>query len=447
MEAAQTIAMVLAEMVASGGQRGQEALKDVEIAPHRAERMKGARFADGLAYGVAVLHEAPVAASQLLSDDPAAEEARLSAAILDLRNQIDGMLDGHQGILGASYDVLEAYKMLAHSSSWNHDLEEAVRSGLTAEAAVERVRSEHRARIGQARDPYLRERLHDLEDLNDRLLRHLSGEGAGERALPDNAILIARNLGPADLLEYDRAKLRGLLLEEGSSASHAAIVAKALDIPCVGRLAGLRDRVNEGDPVIVDVSASITTNGLTNRLAKQGRRLPHAWLLDGRGIPSDDPAVLSGDPKGTITRPTITLHTAADPLVIVQNETVLLDRYRAQQLVRMRRITGWVKHTLDDLRRRGTGELERGFVVHRTLADPRFLDPALEPNGRRPGWCYMGDPETVNSGPVGLARFCTLRSWLSQWSIDDTRGDALADNIIPSSRFRSRSRPSPARGY
>jgi phosphotransferase system enzyme I (PtsP) len=114
------------------------------------------------------------------------------------------------------------------------------------------VRSEHRARLGQARDPYLRERLHDLEDLNDRLLRHLSGAGAAVRILPENAILIARNLGPADLLEYDRTKLKGLLLEEGSSASHAAIVARALDIPCVGRLSGLRDRVSEGDRVIVD---------------------------------------------------------------------------------------------------------------------------------------------------------------------------------------------------
>ncbi len=255
VEDLQIIAMVLAEMVAAGGQLGQDALKDVEIAPHRAERMKGARFADGLAYGVAVLHEAPVAAGQLLSDDPVAEETRLTKAIEDLRSQIDGMLDGHQGILGASYDVLEAYKMLAYSSSWNHDLQEAVRSGLTAEAAVERVRSEHRARIGQARDPYLRERLHDLEDLNDRLLRHLSGDGAKQRVLPDNAILIARNLGPADLLELDRTKLRGLLLEEGSSASHAALIARALDIPCVGRLSGLRDRVNEGDWVIVDAES------------------------------------------------------------------------------------------------------------------------------------------------------------------------------------------------
>ena len=255
VEDLQIIAMVLAEMVAAGGQLGAEALKDVEIAPNRPERLKGARLADGLAFGVAVLHEAPVAASQLLSDDAEAEEARLAAAIGDLQAQIDGMLDGHQGILGASYDVLESYKMMAYSRSWNHSLQEAVRSGLTAEAAVERVRSEHRAGIGQARDPYLRERVHDLEDLNDRLLRHLSGDGGKARVLPDNAILVARNLGPAELLEYDRAKLRGLLLEEGSSASPAAIVARALDIPCVGRLAGLRDRVNEGDMVIVDAES------------------------------------------------------------------------------------------------------------------------------------------------------------------------------------------------
>ncbi|MEO8926667.1 MAG: phosphoenolpyruvate--protein phosphotransferase [Caulobacteraceae bacterium] len=252
VEDLQIIAMVLAEMVAAGDLLSREELKDVEIAPHRPERLKGAKFADGLAFGVAVLHEAPVAASRLLSEDVAAEEIRLAGAIASLQSQIDAMLEGHEGIVGASRDVLETYKMLGHSRSWNHSLQEAVHSGLTAEAAVERVRSEHRAGLGQARDPYLRERVHDLEDLNDRLLRHLTGDGGKRRRLPTNAVLIARNLGPADLLEYDRAKLRGLLLEEGSSASHAAIVARALDIPCVGRLAGLRDRVSEGDPVIVD---------------------------------------------------------------------------------------------------------------------------------------------------------------------------------------------------
>jgi len=251
VEDLQIIAMVLAEMVAGGELFNEAELRNVELAPHKPERLKGAKFADGLAYGRAVLHESAVMPSDLLSEDTPAESLRLHKAIEALQLQLDGMLDGH-GLVGASYDVLETYRMFAHDRGWNRSLEEAVRSGLTAEAAVERVRSEHRARLGQARDPYLRERLHDLEDLNDRLLRHLSGDGAAVRILPENAILIARNLGPADLLEYDRTKLKGLLLEEGSSASHAAIVARALDIPCVGRLSGLRDRVSEGDPVIVD---------------------------------------------------------------------------------------------------------------------------------------------------------------------------------------------------
>ena len=257
VEDLQIIAMVLAEMVA-GGQLAQGALKDVEIAPNKPERLKGVRFAEGLAYGVAVLHEAPVAPEQLLSDDVAAEELRLKAAVAGLQSQIDRMLDGH-GLVGASFEVLETYRMFAHDRGWNRGLEEAVRSGLTAEAAVERVRSEHRARLGQARDAYLRERLHDLEDLNDRLLRHLAGDGmTGARELPDDAILIARNLGPADILEYARGKLKGILLEEGSSASHAGIVARALEIPCVGRLEGLRDRVSEGDRVIVDAESGET---------------------------------------------------------------------------------------------------------------------------------------------------------------------------------------------
>ena len=197
-----------------------------------------------------------MAPSDLLAEDVGAEEDRLKAAVTALQAQIDGMLEGQHGLVEASYEVLETYRMFAHDRGWRRSLEDAVRNGLTAEAAVERVRSEHRARLGQARDPYLRERLHDFEDLADRLLRHLSGHAALVRDLPENAILIARNLGPADLLEYDRTRLKGLLLEEGSTASHASIVARALDIPCVGRLAGLRDKVSEGDIVIVDAETA-----------------------------------------------------------------------------------------------------------------------------------------------------------------------------------------------
>ena len=253
IEDIQTIAMVLAETVASGELLSQDELRDVEVAPHRPERLKGQRFAEGLAIGHVVLHEAPVAPDRLISDDAVAEAARLKAGLEGLKAGIDAMMEGGPGKLaGPSFEVLETYRMFADDRGWNRSLEEAVRNGLTAEAAVDRVRNEHRARFAKTRDPYIRERLHDFEDLANRLLRVLAGEKPGERELPDDAILVARNMGPADLLEYPREKLKGLLLEEGSAASHAAIVARALKIPCVGRVMGVRDRVSEGDLVIVD---------------------------------------------------------------------------------------------------------------------------------------------------------------------------------------------------
>src|SRR3989344_3140345 len=253
VEDIQTIAMVLAETVASGELLGQEELRDIEVAPHRPERLKGQRFAEGLAFGHVVLHEAPVPPENLLAEDPHAEAVRLHEALVGLKANIDKMREGGQGSLaGPSFEVLETYRMFADDRGWNRSLVEAVRTGLTAEAAVDRVRNEHRARFAKARDPYIRERLHDFEDLANRLLRVLAGDKPGERELPDDAILVARNLGPADLLEYQRHQLGGLLLEEGSAASHAAIVARALQIPCVGRLMGLRDRLSEGDVVIAD---------------------------------------------------------------------------------------------------------------------------------------------------------------------------------------------------
>lgn len=253
VEDIQTIAMVLAETVASSDLMAQDELRDIELAPHRPERLRGQRFAEGLAVGRAVLHEPPLPPERLLAENQQVEEIRLREGLIALKAGVDSMLEGGGGKLsGPSFEVLETYRMFADDRGWNRSLEEAVRSGLTAEAAVDRVRNEHRARFAQTRDPYIRERLHDFEDLANRLLRVLAGDHPGERELPDDAILVARNLGPADLLEYPREKLRGLLLEEGSAASHAAIVARALQIPCVGRLSGVRDRLSEGDSVIVD---------------------------------------------------------------------------------------------------------------------------------------------------------------------------------------------------
>jgi dienelactone hydrolase len=122
--------------------------------------------------------------------------------------------------------------------------------------------------------------------------------------------------------------------------------------------------------------------------------------------------------------PTLDLYSPANPNQPPYSRDYIAS-YRAAQLARVRKITAWVKETLVSLKHHNTAEIERGFVTHRTLADPRFLDPTLDPNDRRPRWCYLGNPETVNGGPVGLARFSTLRSWLSQWSIDDTNADGL----------------------
>ena len=253
IETLQTVAMILAEIVASGDIISAEELAGLDVRPTKAERFQGGAFSPGLAMGVAVVHEPHVTSLRLIADDPEREEARLETALENLRRSVDQMLDsGRVPFGGPTRDVIEAYRMFAHDRGWLNQLREAVRQGLTAEAAVERVRNEHRARLMQARDANFRERLHDLEDLANRLLRHLEGESSTARPLPENAILIARSIGPAELLDYDRTRLKGVALEEGSQSSHAVIVAKALGIPLVGRVEGALDRVEEGDPVIVD---------------------------------------------------------------------------------------------------------------------------------------------------------------------------------------------------
>jgi phosphotransferase system enzyme I (PtsP) len=160
---------------------------------------------------------------------------------------------------GEHRDVLEAYRMFANDRGWNHRLEEAVRTGLTAEAAVERVQSDTRARMLRVTDPYLRERLHDLDELSNRLMHQLLGTdyAVPRDRLPDNAVLVARSMGPAALLEYDRKRLRGLVLEEGGPNSHVAIVARALGIAAVGEIPNATGIAEPGDAIIVDGSSGL----------------------------------------------------------------------------------------------------------------------------------------------------------------------------------------------
>src|SRR6201982_1772201 len=257
VEALQTTAMVLAEMIASG-ELSALALPGAEPAARRPVHLKGSALSEGIALGHVVLHEPRVVVTHFIADDVQKELAHLNSAVESLRTSLDEMLEHGDVVEGGEHrDVLEAYRMFAYDRGWVHKLEEAVLTGLTAEAAVERVQSDTRARMLRQTDPYLRERLHDLEDLAHRLMRQLTGQehAPARESLPDNAIIVARSMGPAALLHYDRKKLRGLVLEEGGPNSHVAIVARALGIPAVGEIETPAGVADPGDAIIVDGSA------------------------------------------------------------------------------------------------------------------------------------------------------------------------------------------------
>ncbi|HEX8417440.1 MAG TPA: phosphoenolpyruvate--protein phosphotransferase [Methylobacterium sp.] len=253
IEALQTTAMVLSEMIASG--ELQSLAPGMGSAARRSVSQRGVALADGIGLGHVVLHEPRIVVKTLIAENVEREVERLEEAIGEVRSAIDDLVERGDGIgTGESREVLETVRMFAHDKGWLRRMREAVHSGLTAEAAVERVQSDNRARMMRQSDPYLRDRLHDLDDLANRLLRTLIGhEAAGAlRVLPENAILVARSMGPAALLDYDRTALRGVVLEEGGPTSHIAIVARALGIPAVGEIANATALCDSGDAIIVD---------------------------------------------------------------------------------------------------------------------------------------------------------------------------------------------------
>jgi phosphotransferase system, enzyme I, PtsP len=255
-EALQTTAMVLAEMIASG-ELSAIAKPGAEPAARRPLQLVGTALNEGIALGHVVLHEPRVVITNFIADDVPKELKRLEAAVETMRSDLDVLLERGEVVEGGEHrDVLEAYRMFAYDRGWVHRLEEAVATGLTAEAAVERVQSDTRARMLRATDPYLRERLHDLDELANRLMHQLLGKdyAPARDRLPENAVLVARSMGPAALLEYDRKRLRGLVLEEGGPNSHVAIVARALGIAAVGEIANATGVADPGDAIIVDGS-------------------------------------------------------------------------------------------------------------------------------------------------------------------------------------------------
>ena len=248
--AVEVVAMVIAEMAELGAFVGEGAAMSARH--QQAVLFRGTSAQEGAAQGHVWLHEPRVVVTNPIAEDPHREMQRLNEAVEDLRVGVDRMLTTAQTGDKDQLQVLEAYRMFANSKGWMRRMEEDISRGLSAEAAVEKEQSTARARMGQVTDAYLRDRLHDLDDLSNRLLRILTGQGQETGAeMPADPILIARNIGPAELLDYGR-NLKGIVLEEGSVGSHAAIVARALAIPLVIHASRITNEALNGDPILVD---------------------------------------------------------------------------------------------------------------------------------------------------------------------------------------------------
>ena len=253
IEALQTVAMVLSEMIA--GALLVDGSRRSRLRSAGPLRLTGLKLVAGMAKGQAVFHEPRVVVEHTVAEDIEAERERVYSAFRKMREQIDNMTrDAEFGTTGEHQEILETYRMFAYDEGWSRRINAAIDSGLTAEAAIERVQQRTRARMQDIDDPLLQERMHDLEDLSNRLLRIVSGRmgTAAQTGLTRDSVLIARNLGPAELLEYDRRRLKAVLLEEGSLTSHMTIVARAIGIPVIGRLHDIRHSVEEGETVLVD---------------------------------------------------------------------------------------------------------------------------------------------------------------------------------------------------
>lgn len=256
-EAVQTTAMVLAEIISSGELKEVADSGERDVAHLRAHYRKGEAIVPGIAIGHVVLHEPRVVISNFVARNVEQEKQRLGDAVENLRGQVDSLISSNGSGRGGEYgDILETYRMFANDRGWVRRINKAIEAGLTAEAAVERVQNENRARFEKAASSYLRERMTDLDDLANRLLRILTGtaQTAALEVLPQRAIVVARTMGPAELLDYDRSRICGVVLQEAGSNAHVAIVARALDIPLVAEISDIVELVDTGDNIIIDGS-------------------------------------------------------------------------------------------------------------------------------------------------------------------------------------------------
>jgi len=292
IEALQTVAMVLSELIANAGLIDSAAPGADKVQPTASARLPGQKLVEGMAVGQAVFHQPRIVVEHTVAEDTEAERHRVYAAFDKMRQQIDRIArEAEFGVGGEHEEVIATYKMFAYDEGWARRINEAIDSGLTAEAAIERVQQRTRQRMRQIDDPLLADRMHDLEDLSNRLLRIVSGQmgTAAQLGLRQDTILIARNLGPAELLEYDRRRLKGVVLEEGSLTAHVTIVARAMGVPVLGRVRDVKRLIADGDVLLLDVvegsvfvrpSAAMEEAFEARLQLRQKRRAAYAALRD-----------------------------------------------------------------------------------------------------------------------------------------------------------------------
>jgi len=299
IEAFETAAMVLSELIANADLIDEHSNEAPEIPGDGADHLSGLRLVKGKASGNAVFHQPRVKIEHTVAEDTEAERHRVYSAFDKMRGQIDQMTNlAEFGVGGEHEEVLDTYKMFAYDEGWSRRINEAIDSGLTAEAAIERVQQHTRMRMRQIDDALFAERMHDLEDLANRLLRIVSGQmgTAATMGLRQDCILIARHLGPAELLEYDRRRLKGVVLEEGSLTAHVTIIARALGIPILGQVKNIRQVVRENDHLLLNVddnavlvrpSPSMEAAFKTQVALSEKKRADYAALRDKDAITKD----------------------------------------------------------------------------------------------------------------------------------------------------------------
>lgn len=254
IELLQTVAMVLAELIGSGEVIDTAEVKKASGRGVTSMHVTGTRLAPGLVQMPAILHRPRIKITAYVAESPSREKERLAVALQGLQNSIDEVIRQAQFKEGeAQREIFEAYRLFAHDKGWVNRIIQAIDHGLTAEAAVQHVQEQLHARMSQVSSQYLRERVKDLEELSGRLLQHLAGTaGKQDHRLPPEFVVVAHNIGPVELLEYGRKCVKGLVLEEGSPTAHIIIIARAMDIPVVGKIKNAMELVQEGDQVIVD---------------------------------------------------------------------------------------------------------------------------------------------------------------------------------------------------